>query len=324
MFLKRISLTLLIPLAAAALMTIPLWAGNVATPTGGGTTTFTLYDGALGGRPDQQGIPYANIPLGSATHTFANGLTTLDSTAFNGIYAGYLMEPTTVMTVPVMTRTEGYTITFSVQIESEAHANNDRAGFSIIALSSDVKGIELGFWVDEIWAQHDDTTGALFTHAEGVTITTTALTTYTLLIMTDTYTLAASGSPILTGPLRDYTNFTGPIDPYETPNFIFLGDDTTSAQAGIKFRYLAVTVLTPPEPTATATSTATATATSTATATATSTPTPTPTAVATDTPTSTPGLTNTPTATPIISDTPTPTSTPPAKPELLYLPFVRR
>ena len=272
-----------------------------------------------------------NLPAGTATHTFANGLTTLDTTASNEIYAGYPMEPTTVITVPVMDRTETYTITFSVQIESEAHTSNDRAGFSLIALSNDVKGIELGFWSNEIWAQHDDTTGTLFTHAEGISISTTTLTTYTLVIMMDTYTLAASGTPILTGPLRDYSNFVGPLDPYETPNFIFLGDDTTSAQASIKFRYLAVTVPKAPQPTPTSTATFTpgpsatpmATNTPTQTPEATNTYTPTPTATTTPLPpkgTSTPGATNTHTPTPAITSTPTSTSVPDL--EFFYLPFI--
>jgi hypothetical protein len=298
MLLKRISLQLLLTLSITVLIAIPLWADTTLSKTAVSNTTFTLYDGALGGRPDEQGLFFVDLPSGATTHTFANGLTTLDTTAFNGIYAGYPMEPTTVITVPIMERTEGYTVTFSVQIESEVHDDNDRAGFSLIALSDDVQGIELGFWSNEIWAQHDDTTGSLFTHAEGISITTTALTTYTLTIMTDTYSLAASGTPILIGPLRDYSNFTGPIDPYETPNFIFLGDDTTSAQARIQFRYLAVTIPKSPVPTATSTDTATAT----------------------NTPTLTPEATNTQTPTATATNTPTPTITPDL--ELFYLPFV--
>jgi hypothetical protein len=298
-------------------MALPLWAISIFSTSSATNTTFTLYDGSLGGRPDEQGLLFVDLPPGLAGHTFAGGLTTLDTTALDGIYAGYPMEPTTVITVPVMDRTETYTITFSVQIESEAHTSNDRAGFSLIALSNDVKGIELGFWSDEIWAQHDDTTGDLFTHAEGVSIATSALTTYTLMIITDTYTLAASGTPILTGPLRDYTNFVGPFDPYETPNFIFLGDDTTSAQARIKFRYLAVTVPQSPLPTPTSTATST----------------PGPSATSTNTPTLIPGATNThtPTATvtgtilpPTGTATPTHTPTPTTMPdlELFYLPFI--
>jgi hypothetical protein len=62
------------------------------------------------------------------------------------------------------------------------------------------------------------------------------------------YELFAGGSSILSGSLRDYTAFGGLIDPYETANFVFFGDDTTSAQAEINLRRVALT--TPvPEPT---------------------------------------------------------------------------
>jgi hypothetical protein len=80
---------------------------------------------------------------------------------------------------------EGYTLTFAIQVEAEGHGNNNRAGFSVIVLSDDKKGIEMAFWEDEIWVQEDDLNdpGDLFTHAEGVPYsTTTGLTTYNLAI----------------------------------------------------------------------------------------------------------------------------------------------
>ena len=59
--------------------------------------------------------------------------------------------------------------------------------------------------------------------------------------MGDTYTLTANAEPLLTGPLRDYSAFAGFPDPYETPNFLFLGDNTTSAQARVRLRFVSVT-----------------------------------------------------------------------------------
>jgi hypothetical protein len=185
---------------------------------------------------------YASFPFNSY-HTFSNSLTTLDTMAANSIYAGYFGSDS----VPELDRTRGYTLHFTVQIDSESHANNNRAGFSAIVLSSDVRGIELGFWQDEVWAQHDDNTGALFTHGEGAAFdTTTGLIAYKLAILSDTYSLSANNTPVLSGALRDYSNFVGPIDPYETPNLIFLGDDTTSAQAQIQLAYAAVAINKPP------------------------------------------------------------------------------
>jgi len=159
--------------------------------------------------------------------------------------AGYAGSP---VLMPKLKRTTGYTITFAVQVQTESHFfNNDRAGFSLIALSDDadgtepVWGIELGFWTNEVWAQDDDTQGGtLFTHAEGATFDTTSTTLYDLHVITDTYTLLADGVEILNGRLRDYSNFSGFPDPYETPNILFLGDDTTSAGARIKLDYVAI------------------------------------------------------------------------------------
>src|SRR6266487_6086398 len=201
-------------------------------------STSTLYDGALGGTPDTQGLLYQSFAM-SARQIFSNGVTILDTTPRQSDLAGYVGDPTSV---PALDRTSGYTLTFSVQVVSEAHNNNNRAGFSIIALSQDKLGIELGFWSDHIWAQEGGTSN-LFTHAEDAPFTTTAgLISYTLAIHGDTYALAANGAPILNGNLRDYSAFVGPIDPYETPNFIFLGDDTSSAKAKIKLAAFAVTV----------------------------------------------------------------------------------
>ncbi len=215
------------------------------------STTYTLYDGALGGTPDSQSFLYLNLPIGTATQSESGGVTTLDTTIVNmGAYAGYFGDASMVPDMPVLDRTTGYTLTFTAQVETEAHANNDRAGFSVIVLGNDNMGIEVAFWEDEIWVQDDDAVepGDLFTHAEGVVYTTTAvLETYHLLVFSDTYTLTVGGSTILTGRLRDYTNFSGPIDPYETPNFIFLGDNTTSAEARIRLSFVSVsTAVSPP------------------------------------------------------------------------------
>jgi hypothetical protein len=181
----------------------------------------------------------------SATQIFSDGVTILDTMPRRGDAAGYPADPALV---PGLDRTSGYTLTFGVQVVSEEHSNDNRAGFSVIALSSDTRGIELGFWSDEVWAQEGGASGALFTHAESAPFsTTTGLISYTLAIRGDMYSLAANGAAILSGDLRDYSAFVGPIDPYETPNFIFLGDDTSSARANIRLAALSVTVVQCPQ-----------------------------------------------------------------------------
>lgn len=226
---------------------------------------LVLYDGSRGGLPDSQGKFGYGPPGTQATQSFSNGVTTFDTTASDTISAGYgYIGATDSITFD---RTTGYTVRFTVQIASEQHANNDRAGFSIIALSSDNKGIELGFWKDQIWAQNYDGT-TQFTHGESQSFNTTAaLTTYDLTIFSGTYTLRSGGTVLLTGSLRDYSSFCSnnpiPYCPYNVPNFLFLGDDTTSAQAKIGFSFASLTTDTPAIPTPTMTATPTMTSTST-------------------------------------------------------------
>jgi hypothetical protein len=212
--------------------------------------SIVLYDAALGGTPDTQGkLTYRDARAAAATQLFADGCTTLDTMTNQQDSAGYIANP---RAIPALDRQNGYTLRFTVQVAEEYHADSDkdgdgvgdRAGFSVIALSSDTRGIELGLWPDEIWAQDDGAAeppaGTLFTRAEHAAFDTTNLTTYTLAVSGDTYELSCDQHSILRGRLRDYTTFEGPVNPYRTPNFIFLGDDTGSARAKIRLAYVAV------------------------------------------------------------------------------------
>ena len=210
-----------------------------------------LYDAALGGTPDTQGkLVFRTSPEATATQVFADGCTTLDSMARQLDSAGYFAVP---RSLPALDRAAGYALRFSVQLISENHADSDkdgdgvgdRAGFSVIVLSSDTRGIELGFWEDQIWAQEqgaaEPPAGTLFTHGESASFSTTGrMHTYTLAVRADEYELSGDGVLILRGQLRDYTSFEGPVNPYRTPNFIFLGDDTGSARGVIRLAYVAL------------------------------------------------------------------------------------
>jgi hypothetical protein len=208
------------------------------------TALYTLYDGSLGTTPDQQGFTYLALAF-AATQTLTTGGTILNTMPITNEQAGYFNRPAQT---PLLDRTLGYTVNFTVQVISENHTGSDRnsdgiddrAGFSVIVLSNDSKGIELGFWQNQIWAQEDGPSQPpLFTHAEGITFTTTtALMPYHLAIFSNTYTLSTNGISILTGSLRDYTAFGG--FPYNSTNFIFLGDNTASARASIKLAAVSV------------------------------------------------------------------------------------
>ncbi len=209
-----------------------------------GPETTILYDGGLGTLPGEQGFAFIDFPAG-ATQTITNGGTLLDTMTDTAIYAGYFGLPEVV---PVLDRAAGFTVTFTATLLAETHNNPNRAGFSIIALADDnagtetAQGIELGFWAGEIWAQDDDRQGgSLFTHAEGAAYDTAQRTRYDLVIITGTYTLYADGAPLFSNRLRDYSNFDGFPDPYETPNFLFFGDDTSSAAGRVKLDHIAVT-----------------------------------------------------------------------------------
>lgn len=227
------------------------------------STTTTLYDASTNTLPTTQGWVFNQITVPGVTvsPTAANGVTNLNtiyatsplSDASYASYAGFARTDQT------LDRTQGYTLSFTAQINTEAHKASsdrngdgkyDRAGFSLIVLSSDKKGIELGFFADSIWAQEDGSSATdpnLFTQAEAVAFNTTSHPIhYELTVLGNVYSLKATNTvthatATLSGELRDYTPFVGTMDPYETPNLIFLGDDTTSAQANVNIGSIALT-----------------------------------------------------------------------------------
>ncbi|MCC3523394.1 MULTISPECIES: cadherin-like domain-containing protein, partial [unclassified Microcoleus] len=208
-----------------------------------------LYNGLLGSTPSSQNwlsLTNSNIiaPTTIASEILSGNGVNLNSTAANNIYAGYTNNPLSPL-FPPLDRTQGFSLSFNLQIISEARINANRAGFSIVTVTSDRKAIEIGFQqlsatTGNIFAQGDGITpnpggqiNGLFLAAENVTYNINNAFDYTLRVQGDNYFLSDGGDIILTGPLRDYAAFSGAIDPYETPNFLFLGDGTTSAQANI-------------------------------------------------------------------------------------------
>lgn len=196
-----------------------------------------IYNGSSGQTPGQQGWLYragsdkppyiVSAPLPTQTPT--NIGTILDS-GNNPNVAGYFLSSPTPLD-----REKGYTLRFKVQVNSESHISNNRAGFSVLVVSKPLPGetqpyaLELGFWQNSIWAY-----SLGFTRGENVDFNTTAMQTYALYVKGTSYWLFIAGSttPILQGQLRQYTGFQAPLglpNPYTTPNLIFFGDDTSSA-----------------------------------------------------------------------------------------------
>jgi hypothetical protein len=204
--------------------------------------TLVLYDAASGDIPSTSGMSFTDFPPGVALPMFLDGATLVDTTiSGTDTYAGWIAGEVTTPDFPILDSAAGVQVNFTVQVDSEAHTNNDRAGFSVIILDKAAKGIELSFWENEIWVKSDEATGGLFKHGEGIAFATNALTDYQVTFTGDTYTLTANAQLLLTGRLRDYSAFAGFPDPYQTPNFLFLGDNTTSAQARVRLLFVSVT-----------------------------------------------------------------------------------
>ena len=180
----------------------------------------TLYDGSLGTLPETQGWTFG--AFGTVQAIATNGVALLDTSLAHSTQAGWSQ-----VLGPGLDRAKGFALLFSAQLDAETHKNTNRAGFSVILLADDKQGIELGFWTDTIFAQSD---APLFTHGEDASFSTTnGVTAYALAVLGANYILRANGVPILSGPVRDYTEFGGLVSPYRIPNFVFLGDNTTSA-----------------------------------------------------------------------------------------------
>lgn len=229
-----------------------------------GAGAQVLFDAALGTAPSAQGWPFIANSGNSVTETVFANYTTVDSLSPITDQGGYFSEDPilgilTHPDMPTIDRSVGYQIRFDVRVNAETHVLGppgdddgdgleDRAGFSVIAISEDLEGIEIGFWENRVWAQDDDLVlpGNLFTQAEGSALDTTAeILRYDLRVFDDSYQLIPGGgvAPVIAGRLRNYTNFAGGLDPYEIPNFLFLGDDTTRAEAQFDIAYIEIDAL---------------------------------------------------------------------------------
>jgi len=211
-----------------------------------------LFDATLGSTPSDQGWLFLANPIftHSVFQTAGAEFTTLDTLSPRTDQGGYFGSLHPDLPAP-LDRGAGFVVRMRLRIGAERHnarddngdGVHDRAGFSLIVICSDLRGLEIGFWEDEVWAYADDSSapGDLFTHAEGVAIdTTAALIEYELFVHGDGYSLRADGETILCGPLRDYSAFAGSPDVYEIPSFVFFGDDTGSAESRAEIALLAI------------------------------------------------------------------------------------
>lgn len=217
-------------------------------------TDTLLYDGETGftsflyaglGASDVRWLGYGEIPLKFGFSATGVGTPSLNTNLGSGNkgYAGYSNYTLNIsrklilvnQDFPILDRMTGFSVAFNVAVTDES-SNANRAGFSVLVISDDGKGIELGFKQEEssdrIFAQSED-----FTEAEEVNVDISAMTHYVLTVQYDTYTLLADDTEILTGELRHYNfnpNTSSPplsFNPYTSPNFLFFGDDTDQGHA---------------------------------------------------------------------------------------------
>lgn len=155
---------------------------------------------------------------------------------------------------PALDRNAGFTLSLGFRIIEESHSGNpNRAGFSVILVGQDLKGVEIGFQNDRIFAQNDGV--ALFTAGENtvdpllVGRAFAAHNRWDLSVQGTGYALVQGGTTILSGALRDYSSYAGfGEDAYRTPNFVFFGDNTRSARGAFLVDYAAITAVPEPAP----------------------------------------------------------------------------
>ena len=165
----------------------------------------------------------------------------------NTIPLGGLVNPA----FPVLNSANGVRFDFGFRLAQEDHSlNSNRAGFSVILLDSNRHGIELGFQSDRIFAQQDGAN--LFTAGEFNTTDASragTLQAWSLTLTSGSYSLTQGGDLILSGALRDYTTATGLAAlAYQNANYLFVGDNTTSAGGVFTLNYLAITTPVPETP----------------------------------------------------------------------------
>lgn len=228
----------------------------------GGVIEETLYDGTV-----QETTPDLYTPTWLAFGGFStnqaydsvNDATRLNTTSFVSIMGGYANHSPAGQLVnagfPELNRQLGYKIAFSLRMVSESLTSASRAGFSIIAVGSDAasgvaSSIEIGFQSGRVFSQSDDFGLAVADENTSFNPVGSNFINYELAVYGSSYQLTADANVILTGTLHDHFdhNINWPVSPYQIPNFLFLGDDTTSASAEILLRSVKVEATTVPEP----------------------------------------------------------------------------
>lgn len=202
---------------------------------------ITLYDASLPTLPSEQGwLSFGTAVAGTQTRS-ARG-TTLNSSALIADGAGYSnlsrSAPSLVNSAfPALNRVHGFGLDLRLRLIQEQHAASNRAGFSLTLLDQGATplGIEIGFWSNSVFSQAGGSTPFATVGAQLDGFDTTLERSYSLRIIDQTYYLTSGNRMLLRGAVQDYSraslNPLLPYNPYATPNFLFLGDNSSRASS---------------------------------------------------------------------------------------------
>jgi Ca2+-binding RTX toxin-like protein len=203
---------------------------------------LTLYNASTPTLPSQQGW-LAFGGLGGSQSRSTNGTTLTSSTAGAVGYSNRTATTNATLVnsaFPSLNRNVGFSLDFRLQVLSESHQVNNRAGFSVILLDQGAtpRGIELGFWSNSIFSQTGGSSPFQTIGERVSNLSTASPTTYSLRILDQAYYLLANNRLVLSGSVQDYSASPKdpllPYSPYTTSNFLFLGDNTRSASATVE------------------------------------------------------------------------------------------
>jgi hypothetical protein len=189
----------------------------LSLPSRSQAASFTLYDGAAQNVTPGNFTPqWLQLNGVGGVETYNGGInaTNLNTTGNNLFQAGYSNYTTTPSLVnpsfPNLDRTQGYILSFVVEIVSESFANADRAGFNVIAVSSDpgtgnLASVEISFQTNRVFSQPTPAPNFVGFGEEntGFNPIGVGFVAYDLVVSGSTYELFANSSSIISDPF-DY------------------------------------------------------------------------------------------------------------------------
>jgi hypothetical protein len=189
--------------------------------------TQVLYDASKGSNPDKQGWTYLSNFFGQSqaerfTENSVHRFNTMQNIAEMAGYFG-----TNHPGIGTLDRQGGFSIRIHLRMLDDVNTSENRAGFSVIALSDDLLGVEVVFRMDTIWVYTENFDIAELSGFD----TATGFREYGISVHNNNYEVTAGNEPVLSGLLRDYSGFG---TPYNISNFVFFGDNTSRSGADVE------------------------------------------------------------------------------------------